>query len=74
MDIPKQQIDHVVGNLHVSTSDEEVRERVETLARRQVEHKIEGWLPEHVKQCGDYAVKVHHENQELYLRVMRGGF
>lgn len=74
MEIPKQQIEHIVGNLHVSTSDEDVRERVESLARNRVEGGIEGWKVGHIKQCGDFAVETHHKNQELYLRVMRGGF
>lgn len=74
MNIPRQQIGHIVGNLHVSTSDGDVRERVESLARNQVESGVEGWNVEHIKQCGDFAVETHHKNQELYLRVMRGGF
>ena len=74
MNIPKQQIEHIVGNLHASTSDEEVRERVESLARNQVERGVVGWKVKHIKLCGDFAVETHRKNQELYLRVMRGGF
>mgnify|MGYP003422018163 CR=1 FL=1 len=74
MEIPEWMIRRIVGNSSVAESDETIRELIEAPARAQVERKAEGWLPEHVKQCGDYAVKVHHENQELYLRVMRGGF
>jgi len=66
--VPKVQIEMIVGNLHVGTPDSDVRAGVETRARKA------GANEKLIKACGDYAVKVHHKNRELYKQVMSGRF
>lgn len=72
MEIPKDQIRWKVGNYHVGTPEEEVREEIEALAELQVKRGVEGWKPAHIKRCGDYAVQCHRENIATYRAVMCG--
>jgi hypothetical protein len=64
--IPKVQIEYIVGNIHVGEPDEVVRKNIEDRARKA------GATDKLVKACGDYAVKVHQRNRNLYNDVMGG--
>ncbi len=60
----KHIISNIVGRLHVSSTEEEV---LDYLASRFIVKDVP-------KEAKRYALKVHHANQGLYTRVMRGGF
>lgn len=64
--IPKGQIEWLVGNMHVGVPDDEVRADIEARARKA------GASASFAKACGNYAVTVHHRNQKLYNDVMGG--
>lgn len=65
-DVPRSQIDFIVGNFHVGTPDEEVaadiRERAESA----------GWPKPVVTLAVNYAVKRHQANRGTYSDVMSG--
>ncbi len=61
-DIPKQQIRWLVNRLHVSTSDEDVSKHITERM------KDTQWTPGAIKAAGAYAIKVHHDNQNLCKR------
>lgn len=67
-EVPKSQIEWLVGRLNVGETDKTVREDIEARARKA------GASDSLVKSCGDYAVKVHHKNIDLYNQVMSGRF
>jgi len=64
--VPKGQIDFIVGNLHVSTPVEEVSNNV----RRRCEKA--GFPASVTKACVAYAQKAHKRNLDLYQDVMMG--
>lgn len=62
-------ISWVVGKLHVSASDKEVRDEI----RGRLEKFNKQALPEDaLKKVLAYAVRVHHTNQRIYRKVMGG--
>ncbi|MBV6342997.1 hypothetical protein [Candidatus Magnetobacterium casense] len=61
----KHIIRNIVGRLHVGTSDEEV---INYLYSRFVSNPS----PALAKAAAKYAIKAHHDNQDLYRRVQRG--
>ncbi len=64
--VPKGTIQWLVGRMHVGESDAHVRSEIERRAGPE-------WTPRLVKQAGDYAVWVHHQNRAEYNWVMGGG-
>jgi len=66
--IPKAQIDHAVGKLHVGTPDAEV---AATIRRQATKMK---WPEPAIKAAEQYALKVHHRNLSVYTSVMTGRF
>ena len=62
----KAVIRNIVGRLHISCTDTdiclEMGERLPNASKQQL------------REACRYAVSVHHQNQGLYKRVMRGGF
>jgi hypothetical protein len=66
-EIPKAIIRHIVGNLHVSTSDRAV---IADLRGRFIDP--EQWPKERRKAAYRYAIKVHADNRALYRSVMGG--
>ena len=62
--VPKKQIEWIMGNVHVGTSDAEV-----TADWKKRCAKLPAAL---AKACTAYALKVHHKNQDLYRDVMSG--
>jgi len=62
----KQMIEMIVGKYHVGTPDEEVRAKM--LA------KVKSATEPQRKAAGDYAVKVHQKNRDVYRQVMTGRF
>ena len=67
LNIPKQAIDWLIGRLHVSTSDDEVRTLISARTKN-----FPGWNYENIKEAQEYAVKSHRKNQGLYETVMSG--
>lgn len=65
-EIPKGQIRWLVGQMHVSTTEEEIREDI---LSRSVK-----WPQEAREEAVKYALKCHRENQGLYHAVMTGRF
>lgn len=61
--LDKMMIGMIVGNFHVSTSDEEITAEFES---RWPEN------PTITKAAVKYALKVHHDNRQLYGDVMGG--
>ena len=53
----------LVGRIHVAETDEAVRENITKRANPLL------FTPGYIKAAGDYAVKVHHENQGLVKRM-----
>ena len=56
----------IVGRLHVGESDEAAADYAASRLRK-------GAAPKDVARVRACAVKIHHENQQLYTAVMRGG-
>ena len=64
--VPKQQIEWIMGNVHVLTPDEEVvGDWKKRCARAKVSPALE-------KAIIAYALKVHHKNRDLFTDVMSG--
>lgn len=64
MEIPKSQINFIVGNIHVYTPDEKVCEEI----LKRIVKGTKGtpsWTPALIKKAQAYALKVHHEHQKL---------
>lgn len=62
--VPKKQIEWIMGNVHVGTSDAEVLAEWKKRCAK---------LPAALaKACTAYALKVHRKNQDLYNDVMSG--
>lgn len=64
--VPTQAIRRLVSRLHVSQSDEDVRDEIETRAREN------HWPTSLVEPAVRYALSVHRKNQKLYSQVSRG--
>lgn len=64
--VPKKQIEWIMGNVHVGTSDAEV---TADWQKRCARAKV---TPALAKAIIAYALKVHHKNQDLYRDVMSG--
>jgi hypothetical protein len=73
LEIPKRAIEFIVGKLHISESDEQVRaevvRRIDAITDAAAKHC---WTEAKIKAACDYAVKVHHNNRGLYDYVMSG--
>lgn len=74
---PRRDIEAIVGNLHVSTPDADVRAAVQAridkaIARDVKKHGRNDWTPLIVRQSLDFAVLVHRANQDLFRHVMSG--
>jgi hypothetical protein len=68
-EIPKAIIRHIVGNLHVSTTNRAV---IADLRGRFA--GPEQWPKARRKAAYRYAIKVHEDNRALYRSVMGGTF
>lgn len=64
--VPKKQIEWIMGNVHVGTPDAEV---VADWQKRCARAKL---APALAKACIAYALKIHRKNQDLYNAVMSG--
>ena len=69
---PRHSIGVIVGRLHVSTSDDEVRSIIQSRVDIVRMKNPVGWTPAIVKQCLDFAILAHRANQDLFRRVMGG--
>lgn len=65
--VPAHEIQWLVDRYHVGADDDAVRA---DLMRRAM--AIDGIQPSEVNRVGDVAVRMHHENRDLYARVMSG--
>jgi len=63
--LPEAQIRFLVGRLSVGRSDAEVGAEIGDRARKQK------WPAEDIARAEKLAIKIHHENQDLYRYVMR---
>lgn len=64
--LPEAQIRFLVGRLSVGRTDAEVAADIGDRARKQ------GWPSKEIERAEKLAIKIHHENQDLYGYVMRG--
>ena len=64
---PRQDIKWLMSHIHVGTSDSEIERDL----RSRCEGR-EGYTPSIIRQCVNYALLCHRENQELYRYVTRG--
>lgn len=69
---PRNHITQIVTNMHVSKTDEDVRAEIQRRIDQVRMRNPAQWTASIVQQCLDFAVLVHHANQELFMRVMRG--
>jgi hypothetical protein len=71
--VPQHQIRYIADKLHVSTPDTEVAQNIRGRLRRNVIPRGSfAELERKIDACVKFAVHCHHENQALYLKVMRG--
>lgn len=56
-------IEWLVGNLHVGTPDH----KVEEMLRKRIPPDVPALTADNMVK---YAIKVHHQNQDLYRKVM----
>ena len=67
----KGQIQWLVGNMHVGTTDEDVESNIrQRLAKARISG--EPLRAGDVNKIVAHALKVHHDNQKLYSQVMWG--
>ncbi len=64
--VPEGQIRHHMGNVHCGKSDEFVTEMMVEVCQRA------SLTESQTKRCVVYALKCHHDNQNLYHSVMTG--
>ena len=66
----------IVGRLHVSEPDEEVRKYVFSRLDKKVQKDVEtdAKLRREVKRLLDEAVAQHHFNQAIFMQVVSGRF
>lgn len=67
---PTRAIDHHLGNVHVGTSVQDVRDEVAAEISRQVAKGAEGWTQELARATLRYAEWQHLENRAQYAWVM----
>ncbi len=67
MQIPRSQINWIVGRFHVSTSDVDIKSEIRKRC-------VRGWTEKDIVRAEIYAVKCHHGNQRLYGAVVSGRF
>ena len=64
----KGQIRRAVGMVHISKSDETVRRSIR--ARMGLYNKYDELDSELIKEALEFAVEVHHKNQDKYNKIM----
>ncbi len=64
--IPRAEIRFLVNRFHVGMSDSEVE--------KDIRSRTKDWPGVSRDEAVEYALEVHHENQDLYSDVMRGSF
>lgn len=67
--VPQGQIDWLMGRIHCGTPDAEVEADI----RKRLASNPKA-TPEMVQACVDYALAVHHDDQDLYHSVTTGKF
>lgn len=67
--IPYGAIRWLVGNMHVSKSDESIAAEIRKRANPETDP---GWTPRRIEKAIEYAIKVHADNRHLYNCVMSG--
>lgn len=65
--IPRGQIKWLVDKMHVSLTNDQVREQMRERCKRDAR-----FTPGLVRQCEEYAVICHERNYLLYRKVMTG--
>ena len=70
---PRNDINRIVGRLHVGTSHEEVTAAIrERVANARLANPAL-WSDAIARECEEFAALVHDANRELYRRVTQGG-